>query len=81
VGDFMQELVRYLVTQLVGESVNVDIEMIEGSYASEIVITAEKADIGKIIGKQGRIAKAIRTIVRAASAKENKKYSVTINEK
>lgn len=77
----MQDLVQYLVTQLVDPSAKVDVELIESTYTAEIIITAEKCDIGKIIGKQGRIAKAIRTIVRAASAKENKKYTVTINEK
>lgn len=78
---YMQELVQYLVAQLVGSEANVDVELIESDYTSEIIITAEKGEIGKIIGKQGRIAKAIRTIVRAASSKENKRYTVTINEK
>ncbi|HIU83231.1 MAG TPA: KH domain-containing protein [Candidatus Faecicola pullistercoris] len=77
----MQELVQYLVDRLVGEGSDVDVELIENGYNSEIVITAGKGDIGKIIGKQGRIAKALRTIVRAASGKEDKKYTVIINEK
>lgn len=77
----MQELVQYLVSYLAEEANDIDIELIESDNVSEIVITAPKAQIGKIIGRQGRIAKAIRTIVKAASTKEGKKYSVTINEK
>ena len=43
-----------------------------------IHLTVGEGDTGKVIGKQGRIAKAIRTVVRAASAKEEKKYTVEI---
>ena len=74
----MQELVQYLVDRLVGEGSDVDVELIENGYNSEIVITAGKGDIGKIIGKQGRIATAIRTVVKAVGVKQNKRYSVEI---
>lgn len=49
--------------------------------ANDIVITIAKKDIGKIIGKQGRIAKAIRTLVKSASSKSNVRYNVVIEEK
>lgn len=75
----MKELVEYLVSQLTdGEGVTVELK--DDAREPQIVITADESHIGKIIGKQGRIAKAIRTIVKAASAREKKRYSVTIEE-
>ncbi|MCH5164372.1 MAG: KH domain-containing protein [Clostridiales bacterium] len=72
----MTELVEFLVKELVEdkEKVNVTLD------GDTINISVSKDDMGKVIGKQGRIAKAIRTIVKAASSKENKKYTVEILE-
>ncbi|MBQ3132586.1 MAG: KH domain-containing protein, partial [Clostridia bacterium] len=50
----------------------------EGENSTIIELTVAPEDMGKVIGKQGRIAKAIRTVVKAASVKENKKYVVEI---
>ena len=44
-------------------------------------MTLDESDMGKVIGRQGKIAKALRTIVKAASAKENKRYNVEIKER
>ncbi len=76
----MLELVQYLVKELSGSD-DITVELNEEKNNKEIIISAKKEDIGKIIGKQGRIAKSIRTIVKAASARERKKYTVTISEK
>ena len=56
--------------------------MTEEVNCNEIVIklSVAKEDMGKIIGKQGRIAKAIRTVVKAAAIKENKRVTVDIVE-
>ena len=72
----MTELVEFLVKELVEnkDKVNVTLD------SDTINISVSKDDMGKVIGKQGRIAKAIRTIVKAASSKENKKYTVEILE-
>jgi Predicted RNA-binding protein (contains KH domain) len=75
----MKELVEYLVRELTGSD-DITVE-INTKSNPEITISASKEDIGKIIGKQGRIAKSIRTIVKAASAREKKRYTVTIVEK
>lgn len=77
----MKELVKYIVDTLT-EGADVEVEYSE-TKPSEIVVSASKEDIGKVIGKQGRIAKSIRTIVKAASAKEGKKkfFTVSIVEK
>ena len=50
----------------------------EGDRATIIELTVAPDDMGKVIGKQGRIAKAIRTVVKAASIREDKKYIVEI---
>lgn len=76
----MIELVEYLVSSLVPDG-DYTVEMRDGVNANDIVVTIAKKDIGKVIGKQGRIAKAIRTLVKSASAKSNLKYNVVIEEK
>ncbi|MBE5763265.1 MAG: KH domain-containing protein [Clostridiales bacterium] len=77
----MEELVRFIVEKLVDDISGVTIESEEQDGVLVINVIAEKEQIGKIIGKQGRIAKAIRTIVRAGANKEKAKVSVEIIEK
>ena len=76
----MIELVEYLVASLVPDG-DYTVEQRDGNGASDIVVTIAKKDIGKVIGKQGRIAKAIRTLVKSASAKSGAKNNVVIEEK
>ena len=76
----MVELVEYLVANLV-PSGDYEIELRENGDESDIVIVIAKKDIGKVIGKSGRIAKSIRTLVKAASAKGAVKYNVVIEER
>lgn len=74
----MEQLVKFIAESLVDkpEEVQVSVKEEEESVIIELTVSAD--DMGKVIGKQGRIAKAIRTIVKAASAQENKKYIVEI---
>ena len=74
----MVELVKYIVEQLVDnpEAVQV-ISKIENDV-EVITVCVDDADPAKIIGKQGRIATAIRTVVKAVGVKQNKRYSVEI---
>ncbi|MDL2289164.1 KH domain-containing protein [Clostridia bacterium OttesenSCG-928-F22] len=74
----MEELVRYIARNLVNSPDEVKVEVIEGDRQTIIELRVAPDDMGKVIGKQGRIAKAIRTVVKAASLKENKKYVVDI---
>lgn len=74
----MEELVRYLAKSLVDQPDEVRVSMTEDDKTCVINLTVAPDDMGKVIGKQGRIAKAIRTVVKAASAKEDKKYIVEI---
>ena len=76
----MIELVEYLVSALVPDG-DYTVEQRDGNGASDIVITISKNDIGKIIGKQGKIAKAIRTLVKSANGRNSIKYNVVIEEK
>ncbi len=75
----MQELVRTIINGLVTNPELVDIVIDEENGV--ININADKSEIGRIIGKQGRVAKAIRAIIKSASMKQNKRYNVEINEK
>ncbi|MEG1608730.1 MAG: KH domain-containing protein [Clostridia bacterium] len=77
----MEELVRFIVSELVDNKDGVVVESSEQDGINVINIIAEKSEIGKIIGKQGRIAKAIRTIVKAGSGRNSKKVAVEIIEK
>ena len=72
----MTELVKFIVCGLVENKDDVKVEEVDET----ITVAVNKADMGKVIGKQGRIAKAIRTIVKAVGSKDNKKYSVEILE-
>ena len=77
----MEDLVRFIVDSLVDNKDAVTIESSEEEGVLVINIISEKDQIGKIIGKQGRIAKAIRTIVKAGANKKKIKVSVEIIEK
>ena len=74
----MIELVEYLVSSLVPDG-DYTVEQRDANNANDIVITIAKKDIGKIIGKQGRIARAIRIIMRSGAAKNNQKIAVEID--
>ncbi len=75
----MQELVRTIINGLATNPELVDIVIDEENGV--ININADKSEIGRIIGKQGRVAKAIRAIIKSAGMKQNKRYNVEINEK
>ena len=74
----MIALVEYITKNLVDEPNEVKLSTKEDEEAITIELSVAKHDMGKVIGKQGRIAKAIRTVVRAASVKSDKKFLVEI---
>ncbi len=77
----MKEVLEIIAKALVDYPDQVDIKQIEnedGSITFELRVA--ESDMGKVIGKQGRIAKALRTVVKAAASRENKKVSVDIVE-
>ena len=77
----MLGLVKYIVNQLAEDKDSVEYEVNEKERVIEIIVTLQPSDMGKVIGKQGKIAKAMRTIVRAATPRDSKKYVVEIKEK
>lgn len=78
----MEELVKYIVDQLVEnkEAVSVASSKAEDGYTT-IHVAVAKEDMGRVIGKNGKIAQALRAIVKTASAKSTEKYLVKIDEK
>jgi len=74
----MKELVEYLVKALVDKQEEVKISQTEGESVTILEIRVASDDAGKVIGKDGRIANAIRTIVKAAGAKNKKRVTVEI---
>ena len=74
----MRELLETIVKSLVEKPDEVQITENHGEYSMIIEPKISQDDMGKVIGKQGRIARAIRTILKAASVKENKKVTLEI---
>lgn len=74
----MVELVRYIAKSLVDNPDAVDVREVEQPDAVVIELRVAPEDMGKVIGKQGRIAKAIRSIVKAATLKDAKPVYVEI---
>ena len=75
----MKELVEFIVKSLVSKPELLVITSEEEGNFIKISIKADEEDIGKIIGKQGKIAKSIRTIARSVAMKSGKKVAVEIN--
>lgn len=76
----MLELVKYVAESLVDNPSEVKVKQVEGDKTIVLELSVAREDMGKVIGKQGRIAKAIRAVVKAASSKSRKKYVVEIVE-
>ena len=74
----MLALVEHLAKSLVDQPDAVKVTQVENGKEITIHLTVAQEDMGKVIGKQGRIAKAIRTVVKAAAVKANKKVTVEI---
>ena len=77
----MIELIKYVVGRFAEKPDQVEYEVVEDGKNVNVVITLDASDMGKVIGRQGKIAKALRTLVRVGSLKENKKYNVEIVER
>lgn len=73
-----KELVEYMVTSLVDNPGEVEINEIEGEKSTILELKVTKKDIGKIIGKHGRVAKAIRTLLNASAVKTGKRVVLEI---
>ena len=76
----MVELVKYIAQSRVEKPEAVDVRAVDAEEGVTIELRVDPDDMGKVIGKQGRIAKAIRTVVKAASARDEKPVFVEIVE-
>lgn len=76
----MTNLVEAIAKSLVAKPDEVVVTEVEDGNSSVIKLKVAPDDMGKVIGKQGRIAKAIRTVVKAAAIRQNKKVTVEIVE-
>ena len=76
----MKELIEYIAKMLVDNPDEVSVTELKGEQTSVIELKVAKEDLGKVIGKQGRTARAMRTILGAASAKMKKRSVLEILE-
>jgi predicted RNA-binding protein YlqC (UPF0109 family) len=79
-GDTMKELVTYIARSLVDKPELVSVAEVEGNQTTVLELTVAKEDLGKVIGKQGRTAQAMRTILSAVSSKVKKRTVLEIIE-
>ena len=76
----MKELVEVIAKSLVENPDEVVVTETESPKETVVLLSVAASDMGKVIGKQGRIAKAIRTVAKAAASKEDKKVIVEIQQ-
>jgi len=74
----IKDLLGYLVKSLVDDPSQVNINQIEGDTAIVLELTVAKEDIGRVIGKEGKVIKAIRILINAASIKIKKRVTVEV---
>lgn len=77
----MLDLIKYIVEQFAEDKEHVGYEVEETEDAINVTVLLASSDMGKVIGKQGKIAKALRTIVRSATPRDSKKYNIEIKER
>jgi len=74
----MEELIQFIAESIVDDPSEVSVNRIEENNSITVELSVADEDMGKVIGKRGRIAKAIRTVVNAAAAKEGTNIKVDI---
>ena len=77
----MKELVEFIIKSLVDNQDDVSIEEVSDGSVQVLKVIVNSQDLGKVIGKNGRIATSIRTIVKSLSAKNKQRYVVKIGDK
>lgn len=76
----MKEILKTIISNLVDDKETVEINQVDGEKSITFEVKVAEGDMGKVIGRQGRIAKSIRTIMKAFASKEHKKVSVEFVE-
>lgn len=76
----IEELIGYIARSLVDDPDAVEVEAVDGDNTIVVELTVAKADLGKVIGREGRTARAIRTLLAAASARQQRRAVLEILE-
>ena len=76
----MLELIKFIVEQFAEKPESIQYLVTENGNNVDVTVLLEESDMGKVIGRQGKVAKALRTLVKTASQKEGKKYNIEIKE-
>ena len=76
----MEEILKTIIESLVDQKDQVQITRVDDEKGVLLKVKVADEDMGKVIGKQGRIAKAIRTVMKAITSKENKKVGIVFEE-
>jgi predicted RNA-binding protein YlqC (UPF0109 family) len=71
----MIELIKYVINRFAEKPEEIEYDIVEDGANVSVTVTLASSDMGKVIGRQGKIAKALRTLVRAGAQNENKKYN------
>ena len=74
----MLDLIKYIVNQFAENPNDVKYDVVENGNNVDVTVLLKESDMGKVIGRQGKIAKSLRTIVSAASKKSGKRYNIEI---
>lgn len=77
----MLDLIKYIVNQFAENPDDVEYVVDENGNNVDVTVLLKESDMGKVIGRQGKIAKSLRTIVSAASKKSGKRYNIEIKGK
>ena len=77
----MIELIKFVVESFAKKPNEIEYDIVEEGKNVTVKIVLDASDMGKVIGRQGKIAKALRTLVRVGSQKEYKKYNIEIIER
>ena len=72
----MKEVLELLITNLVEDKGAVKVNQVDGEKSIILEVRVAESDMGKVIGRQGKIAKSIRTVMKALAAKENKRITI-----
>ena len=72
----MKEVLELLITNLVEDKASVKVNQVDGEKSIIFEVRVAESDMGKVIGRQGKVAKSIRTVMKALAAKENKRITI-----
>lgn len=77
----MLDLIKYVINRFAEKTDEIEYDIKEEGRNVLVTVTLAESDMGKVIGRQGKIAKALRTLLRAGSGKADKKYNIEIVER